>query len=72
MLTDSGIAKIRLRGTNSQLAAMLPGLYDLNARCTSFGQFVDNAVSFLASANLAVMTLEYHAGAREVTFMVRG
>jgi hypothetical protein len=72
MLTDSGITKIRLRGTNPQLSTMLPHLYNLGAHCGSFGSFMDEAVRYLSSARLEVMTLEYHAGTREVTFLVRG
>ncbi len=72
MLTDSGITNIRLRGTNPQLSTMLPGLYNINAQCGSFGSFLDEAVRYLSSARLSVMTLEYHAGTREITFLVRG
>ncbi|MBA3818487.1 MAG: hypothetical protein H0X17_06310 [Deltaproteobacteria bacterium] len=72
MLTDSGVTKIRLRGTSTVLSSMLPGLYTLGARCQTFGSFMDEALRYLASARLDVMTLEYHAGTREVTFLVRG
>ena len=70
--TGTSITTIRLRGTNPQLGSMLPGLYTLAGRCTSFGMFVDEAIRYLASARLTLMTLEYHAGTGEVTFMVRG
>ncbi len=72
MINESGVAQIRLRGTNAQLAAMLPGLYNFAAHCTSFGSFLDESVRYLASMRLTIMTLEYNAGTREVTLLVRG
>ena len=72
MTSDSGVTHIRLRGTNAQLASMLPGLYQINTQSTSFGAFLDDAVRYLASVRLAIMTMEYHAGTRELTLMVRG
>jgi hypothetical protein len=72
MMTDSGVTKIRLRGSNPALANMLPGLYSLAGHCTTLGSFLDEAFRYLASVRLEVMTLEYHAGTRELTLMVRG
>jgi len=72
MINESGVAQIRLRGTNPQLASMLPGLYNLAGRCTSIGSFLDEAVRYLTSVRLTIMTLEYNAGTREITLMVRG
>ena len=72
MINDSGVTHIRLRGTNPQLAQLLPGLYQLGARATSFGTFLDEALRYLATVRLTIMTLEYNAGTREVTLMVRG
>jgi hypothetical protein len=72
MITESGVAQIRLRGANAGLASMLPGLYNLAAHCTSFGSFLDETVRYLAGARLTIMTLEYNAGTREVTLLVRG
>ena len=72
MITESGVAQIRLRGANSQLAAMLPGLYSLASHCTSFGSFLDETVRYLAGSRLTIMTLEYNASTREVTLLVRG
>lgn len=72
MISDSGVSHIRLRGTNPQLAQLLPTLNAFGQRSTSFGSFLDEAVRFLASYRLTVMTLEYHAGTREVTLLVRG
>ena len=72
MLTDSGVTNIRLRGTNPNLASMLPGLHTLGARCTTFGMFLDEALRYLSSARLSIMSLEYNAGTREITLMVRG
>jgi hypothetical protein len=72
MINESGVAQIRLRGTNAQLSTLLPGLYNLAAQCSSFGSFLDESVRYLAASRLAIMTLEYHAGTREVTLLVRG
>lgn len=72
MLNDSGVTHIRLRGTHPQLAAMLPGLYQLGTQCATFGRFLDEAIRYLATVRLTVMTLEYHASSREVTLLVRG
>ena len=72
MVTDSGVSHIRLRGTNAQLASMLPGLYTLGQQCPTFGTWVDEALRYLAQVRLSVMSLEYNAGTREVTLMVRG
>lgn len=72
MITESGVTHIRLRGTNPQLASMLPGLYQLGTQCQSFGSFLDEAVRYLAQVRLSVMTLEYNAGTREITLLVRG
>ena len=72
MINESGVAQIRLRGTNPQLASMLPGLYNFAAHCTSFGSFVDESLRYLASVRLSLMTMEYNASTREVTLMVRG
>ena len=72
MITDSGIAKVRLRGANQNLGSMLPGLNALIPQCATLGSFVDEAVRYLAASSLTVMTLEYHAGTRELTIMVRG
>ena len=35
MMTDSGVTKIRLRGSNPALANMLPGLYSLAGQCSA-------------------------------------
>jgi hypothetical protein len=72
MNSDSGVTHIRLRGTSAQLPALLPGLYTINAHSATFGGFLDEALRYLASARLSVMTLEYNAGTREVTLMMRG
>lgn len=72
MINESGVTQIRLRGTNPQLGTMLPGLYTLAQRSTTFGGFVDEALRYLAQSRLTLMTLEYNAGTREVTLMVRG
>ena len=72
MINDSGVSHIRLRGTNPQLAQMLPGLYQLGQQCGSFGSFLDEALRYLANSRLTLMTLEYNAGTREVTLLVRG
>jgi hypothetical protein len=72
MINESGVTHIRLRGTNPQLAQMLPGLYQLGSTSGSFGVFLDEAVRYLAQSRLSIMTLEYHAGTRELTLMVRG
>lgn len=72
MITESGVAKIRLRGTNPALSNALPQLYVFAGHCTSFGSFLDEAVRFLAAYRLEIMSIEYHAGLREVTLMVRG
>lgn len=72
MINESGVTHIRLRGTNPQLASILPGLYQLGSQCQSFGAFLDEAVRYLAQVRLSIMTLEYHAGTREITLMVRG
>jgi hypothetical protein len=72
MMNDSGVTAIRLRGTNPQLASLLPNLYQLGAQCPTFGTFLDEVVRYLATVRLTVMTLEYNAGVREVTIMVRG
>lgn len=72
MINESGVSHIRLRGTHPQLAQMLPGLHQIGQQATSLGTFLDEAVRYLASARLAIMTLEYNAGTREITLMVRG
>jgi hypothetical protein len=72
MVNDSGVTHIRLRGTNPNLASMLPGLHTIGTHCTSFGTFLDEAVRYLGAARLSIMSLEYNAGTREVTLMVRG
>lgn len=72
MIQESGVTHIRLRGTNPNLASMLPILYGFLPRATTFGSFLDEAVRYLASMRLTIMTLEYNAGTREVTLMVRG
>ena len=72
MINESGVAQIRLRGANPQLATMLPGLYNFAAHCTTFGSFLDESVRYLAQSRLTIMTLEYNASTREVTLLVRG
>lgn len=72
MINESGVAQIRLRGANPQLASMLPGLYNLAAQCQSFGSFLDESIRYLSSVRLSIMTLEYNASTREVTLLVRG
>ena len=72
MLDNSGVTHIRLRGANPHLSSMLPGLHQLGAQCATFGTFIDEALRYLATGRLTVMTLEYNAGTREVTFVVRG
>lgn len=72
MLSDSGVGHIRLRGTNPQLASMLPALYSISSQSPSFGVFIDEALRYLAQYRLTLMSLEYNAGTREVTVMVRG
>jgi hypothetical protein len=72
MINESGVTHIRLRGTNPQLAQMLPGLYQLGSQSASIGTFLDEAVRYLASVRLTIMSLEYNAGTRELTLMVRG
>lgn len=71
-MADSGVDRVRLRGNNPKLASMIPTLNALSAQCVSLGSFIDEAVRYLASANLTMMTLEYHGGTRELTIMVRG
>jgi hypothetical protein len=72
MTTDSGVDKVRLRGNNPRLAAMVPTLNALSPQCASLGSFIDEAVRYLNAANLTVTTIEYHSGMRELTIMVRG
>ena len=72
MINESGVAQIRLRGANPQLAQLLPGLYSFAAHCTSFGSFLDESVRYLAQSRITIMTLEYNASTREVTLLVRG
>lgn len=72
MINESGVSHIRLRGTNPQLAQMLPGLYQLGTQTQSIGAFLDEAVRYLAAVRLSIMSLEYNAGTREITLMVRG
>jgi hypothetical protein len=72
MTNDCGVTHIRLRGTNPQLPAVLPGLHSLRAQCTTLGSFVDEALRYLTSLRLTLTTFEYHAGTREVTLLVRG
>ena len=71
MTNESGVARVRLRGVSPQLGAMLPGLNTLATQCTTLGSMVDESLRYLASANLHVMTLEYHRGTGELTIMVR-
>jgi hypothetical protein len=72
MVNESGVTKIRLRGTNPGLASLLPGLHAMAAHCGTIGTFVDEAVRYLNSVRLEIVTLEYHAGSRELTLLVRG
>lgn len=72
MINDSGVTKIRLRGANPALSNMLPGLYALAGHCGTLGTFLDEAVRYLSSVRLTIMTLDYHAGTREITLTVRG
>ena len=72
MLEDAGVNHIRLRGTNPQLAQLLPNLYALVPRCSTFGSFLDETLRYLTSMRLSIMTMEYNASTREVTLLVRG
>jgi len=72
MSSNNGVTSIRLRGSNPGLSTMLPGLNTLSAQCATLGSFIDEAIRYLASARLSIMTIDYHAGTGELTLMVRG
>jgi hypothetical protein len=71
-MSNSGVDRVRLRGSNPNLSSMLPGLNQLAAQCSSLGSFIDEAIGYLAAANMTLLTMEYHGGTRELSLIVRG
>ena len=71
-MSNSGVDRVRLRGSSPDLARMLPGLQQLAAQSSSLGMLIDEAIRYLGAANITLLTMEYHGGTRELSLIVRG